>query len=45
MAASNSTFSIIASMLNVRARTFVRPDRAGQKLAPFDPWSTDVLQP
>lgn len=45
VATSNSTFSIVASMLNVRARTFMRPDRTAQKLVPFDPWNTDVLQP
>jgi hypothetical protein len=44
VATSNSTFSVFASMLNTRAKTFMRPDRSKQQLVPFDPWSTDILQ-
>ena len=38
VAAANSTFSKGAAMLNERAGTFMRPDRARAALVPFDPW-------
>ncbi len=40
---SNSTFSFFASMLNSRAKTFVRPDPKAEGLRPFDPWNATVL--
>jgi hypothetical protein len=43
VAVSNSSFSFVATMLNRRARAFVRPDRARQALFPYDPWSSPVL--
>ncbi|PWC80991.1 hypothetical protein TSH100_28480 [Azospirillum sp. TSH100] len=43
LAASNSSFSITAAMLNAGARIFVRPDRRLRRLVPFDPWSGPVL--
>jgi hypothetical protein len=43
LAAANSTFSIVASLLNVRAASFQRPDRALARLVPYDPWNTRVL--
>jgi hypothetical protein len=36
---SNSTFSYSASMLNTRAKRFIRPDAAGTTLYDFDPWN------
>jgi hypothetical protein len=43
LAISNSTFSFTASMLNLGARTFLRPDADAQQLVPFDPWHARVL--
>lgn len=43
LAASNSSFSITAAMLNAGARIFVRPDRRLERLVPFDPWGGPVL--
>lgn len=43
LAASNSSFSITAAMLNAGARTLVRPDRRQERLVPFDPWAGPVL--
>jgi len=43
LAISNSTFSFTAAMLNVRARTFVRPDRDKGRLVSFAPWDAPVL--
>jgi hypothetical protein len=43
LAIGNSTFSFAASMLNERARTFVRPDKANAALVPFDPWDADPI--
>jgi hypothetical protein len=45
LAISNSTFSFTAAMLNEKAGSFMRPDRASQALVPFDPWNADVLLP
>ena len=45
LAISNSTFSFTAAMLNAKAGSFLRPDRAPQALVPFDPWNADVLLP
>lgn len=43
VAISNSSFSLFASMLNTRARHFVRPSLDEGKLMPFDPWDAPVL--
>lgn len=43
VAVSNSSFSFVATMLNRRARSTVRPDRTRQALVPFAPWSAPVL--
>lgn len=43
VAVSNSSFSFVATMLNRRARSVVRPDKARQALLPYDPWSSPVL--
>ncbi|MGP7817100.1 alpha-1,2-fucosyltransferase [Niallia sp. 01092] len=43
LAISNSTFSFTASMLNKRAKMFLRPDIKQEKLIAFDPWSSDPL--
>ncbi|MCG5240658.1 glycosyltransferase [Azospirillum doebereinerae] len=43
VAVSNSSFSFVATMLNRRARSTVRPDKARQALLPYDPWSSPVL--
>ncbi|CAO3425370.1 glycosyltransferase [Azospirillum doebereinerae] len=43
VAVSNSSFSFVATMLNRRARSVVRPDKARQALLPYDPWSAPVL--
>ncbi len=43
VAVSNSSFSFVATMLNRRARSVVRPDKARQALVPYDPWSSPVL--
>jgi hypothetical protein len=45
LAISNSSFSFTAAMLNEKAKSFVRPDRAVQALVPFNPWNADVLLP
>jgi len=42
---SNSSFSFVASLLNSRARSFMRPDLAMQQLVAYDPWNADVLLP
>jgi hypothetical protein len=42
MVASNSSFSIFASMLNTTGRSFIRQLPDGQILA-FDPWATPIL--
>ena len=39
LAAGDSTFSSAASMLNERAKAFVRPNAANTALEPFDPWN------
>lgn len=43
VAVSNSSFSFVATMLNRRARSVVRPDKTRQALVPYDPWSSPVL--
>jgi FkbM family methyltransferase len=43
LAASNSTFSITAALLNAKARHCWRPDRAIGKLREFNPWASPVL--
>ncbi|GEM_PF-1166175 len=43
LAISNSSFSVMAAMLNERARSLVRPHPNEQRLVLFDPWDTDVL--
>lgn len=43
VAVSNSSFSFVATMLNRRARSTVRPDRTRQALVPYAPWSSPVL--
>jgi tetratricopeptide (TPR) repeat protein len=43
VAVSNSSFSFVATMLNRRARSVVRPDKARQALIPYSPWSSPVL--
>ncbi len=43
VAVSNSSFSFVATMLNRRARSVVRPDRVRQALLPYSPWSSPVL--
>lgn len=44
VAISNSSFSFAASMLNERARQFVRPDTHSGGLIEFDPWCSEVMQ-
>lgn len=43
VAIANSSFSFFATMLNERARHFVRPDLDAGQLVPFDPWDAPVL--
>ena len=43
LAISNSTFSLMASMLNEWANTFVRPEPLHERLVPFDPWDTEIF--
>ena len=43
LAISNSSFSFVAGMLNERACEFVRPDRSGGQMVPYDPWDSPVL--
>jgi len=43
LAISNSSFSFAASMLNTRARVFMRPDREEMRLVPYDPWDGEPL--
>ncbi len=43
LAISNSTFSFTAGLLNRRARSFHRPDRAIGALVPYAPWSSPAL--
>ena len=45
VAISNSSYSFLASLLNTRARHFVRPTLEDGKLVPFDPWDAPVLMP
>jgi hypothetical protein len=40
---SNSMFSFTASMLNDRARLFLRPDLGRRGLMPFDPWNSKPI--
>lgn len=40
MAISNSTFSFTASMLNEKAKSFLRADIEACKLIPYDPWDS-----
>jgi tetratricopeptide (TPR) repeat protein len=42
LVASNGLESFIASMLNSRARSFVRRDPAAQALVPYAPWDTPM---
>jgi len=39
----NSTFSMVAAMLNEEASTFVRPEPNMRRLEPFDPWDSDTM--
>ena len=43
IAISNSSFSFAASMLNTRAKLFVRPVLERERLESFDPWNSPVL--
>ncbi|MBY0403055.1 MAG: alpha-1,2-fucosyltransferase, partial [Cyanobacteria bacterium] len=43
LAISNSSFSVMASMLNEKATIFVRPHADLKALIPFDPWNCQVL--
>ena len=43
IAISNSSFSFVASMLNEKADSFLRPDRNLNQLVEFDPWDAPVL--
>lgn len=43
VAISNSSFSFAASMLNMRAKQFVRPVLERERLEEFDPWNAPVL--
>ena len=43
LAISNSTFSMVAAMLNEEASTFVRPEPNMRRLEPFDPWDSDTM--
>jgi hypothetical protein len=43
LAISNSTFSFTASLMNERARRFVRPTFDGSDLIPYDPWASEPL--
>jgi FkbM family methyltransferase len=43
LAIANSSFSHAASLLNERARLFVRPFPAMGSLEPFDPWASSPL--
>lgn len=43
MAISNSTFSFTASMLNQKARSFIRPDLDTKRLITYDPWASPPL--
>jgi len=45
VAASNSSFSVMAAMLNERAGSFVRPTLEDRRLVRFDPWNTSVVLP
>ncbi|MEO1732803.1 MAG: hypothetical protein AAFR45_04125 [Pseudomonadota bacterium] len=40
---SNSSFSFAASMLNTRARQFMRPSLTEKTLLPYDPWDAPVV--
>lgn len=43
VATANSSYSFIASMLNQRAKLFVRPNLDTAQVEPFDPWNAPVL--
>lgn len=43
LATSNSTFSFLAALLNVRSKLFVRPDLGERQLVSFDPWNSTPL--
>jgi hypothetical protein len=43
VAVSNSSYSMMAAMLNVRAGAFVRPTLDDRRLVPFDPWDAPVV--
>jgi len=43
VAISNSSYSFMASLLNERARLFVRPCLNERGLVAFDPWDAPVL--
>jgi len=45
VATSNSSFSVMASLLNETARVFVRPHLPSRMLVGFDPWNTPPLFP
>jgi hypothetical protein len=45
VAASNSSFSTMAAMLNERATAFVRPTLEDRRLVAFDPWDAPVVLP
>ena len=44
LAASNSTFSTTAALLNSTGRAFYRPDFAQGRLVEFDPWNTHPFE-
>jgi len=43
LAISNSTFSFAASMLNNKAKSFLRPVLHLKRLIPYDPWASQPL--
>lgn len=43
LAISNSSFSFAAAMLNEQATAYLRPEKVGERLIPFDPWAAPVL--
>lgn len=45
VATSNSSFSFFATMLNSKARRFVRPDFEKSGLVDFDPWCAEPVLP
>lgn len=44
VAISNSTFSFLASMLNDKSDSFVRPSFKKRALLQYDPWDSEVLE-